>query len=293
MELNWLRYFHTVAQTKSITLASQRLRVSQPAVTKMIKQLERHYDRKLFLRNRRGVALTPEGRALYLRCVPIFHQLDGLERKSFGTSQNFNDTFRIGASDSLCHYLFPKAIARFQKKYSAVNWELFSGTSTEIKKRVLVGELDYGLFYTRMGLKERELLSDEVIGRVPFVVACSKMKSKFKTIAQLNQQKLIYIGARTQDYPTTIPEEWIYNSLGIKIDRTIQCNNKETQKKLVLEGVGFAVLPGFMVKDARSELTVFESDRTQINLLLVSRKHESVSDAFRHFLKQDFILTGV
>jgi DNA-binding transcriptional LysR family regulator len=285
MELHWLRSFHAVARAKSITLASRQLRVSQPAVTKIIKQLENHYELKLFVRKRRGMDLTREGQALYERCIPIFQRLDELNHFTWKSGDQFRGLLRVGASDSICNYLFPKKISAFQKNNPEVGWDIFSGTSNEIKKRLIAGELDYGMFFTRIGLQDRQLLEERVLTSLPFAVASSKKLPRFKTIAELNRLDLPYVGARTDDYPTLIPEQWIYGKLGIKVGKTYQANNKETQKRLILEGLGFGVLPTFMIQDSLAKLQIFKSAQTEVSLLLVSRKGETISPGLEAFLR--------
>ncbi|MDE6141312.1 MAG: LysR family transcriptional regulator, partial [Bacilli bacterium] len=65
VNLNTLKYFYEIASTKNITKASENLNVSQPALTKAIKQLESDLNTKLFIRSKKGVVLTDTGEILY------------------------------------------------------------------------------------------------------------------------------------------------------------------------------------------------------------------------------------
>lgn len=65
INLNTLNYFYEIANTNNITKASENLNVSQPALTKAIKQLESDLNAKLFIRSKKGVVLTEAGEILY------------------------------------------------------------------------------------------------------------------------------------------------------------------------------------------------------------------------------------
>jgi DNA-binding transcriptional LysR family regulator len=291
MELNWLRYFHEVAQVKSVTLASQRLRVSQPAVTKMIKQLEESLGYALFRRNGRGIVMTAEGQKLYEISISVFNRLKDVEQIQGGLDFESREVLRVGASDSVCNYLLPSAVARFSKKFQNLQWSFYSATSSEIKQKLLSAEIDYGIFYTRLGLQEKQLLKELPLKKVPFQLAYSKKLGSWTTMAKLNQANLTYVGARSNDYPTTIPEQWLYNRVGLKIGRVVEANNKETQKQMVLAGLGFGIFPAFMIeKEVRDKsLTALALKSEHMEISLVMRKEESISLIFKSFL-DDFLL---
>ncbi len=75
LNLNTLKYFYEIAETKNITKASSNLNVSQPALTKALKQLERDMNSTLFTRSKKGVTLTTEGELLYDYTKKMFHSL--------------------------------------------------------------------------------------------------------------------------------------------------------------------------------------------------------------------------
>ena len=75
INLNTLKYFYEVASIKNMTKASENLNVSQPALTKAIKQLESDLNVQLFTRSKKGVALTDAGEVLYEYTVSAFQKL--------------------------------------------------------------------------------------------------------------------------------------------------------------------------------------------------------------------------
>ena len=65
INLNFLKYYYEVANAKNITKASEILNISQPALTKAIKELENELNTTLLIRNKKGVVLTEQGKILY------------------------------------------------------------------------------------------------------------------------------------------------------------------------------------------------------------------------------------
>ena len=283
MELGWLKYFYEVGKTESVTQASERLRVSQPAVSKMIKQLEGALGYPLFQKSGRKIRLTRDGQNLMNHCRPIFAQLGEIGKIKTGVDADSDEMIRFGASDNLCNYLIPGCLQKFKRKFKNVQWTLYSGTSSEIKSRVLSGEVDFGIFYTRLSLREKQILDEKELGRVRFRVVyppsfCTAGK-KLRNLAAFNRAQIPYVGARMADYQHTTSEQWIYNRLKLNVENRIQVNSKETQKKLVLQGLGFGIFPEFMVeKELKSgKLVEFLGADTTMELILVTRKQESLS----------------
>lgn len=84
INLNLLKYFYEVVNTKNITKASENLCVSQPAITKAIKDLENELNVKLLLRSKKGVTPTTEGEILYEHIKDMFNNL----KRTFNTIEN-------------------------------------------------------------------------------------------------------------------------------------------------------------------------------------------------------------
>ena len=287
MELNWLKYFYEVAGTQSVTLASKKMRVSQPAVTKMVKQLEVDLGYVLFRRTGRKMVLTTEGRMLFQQCIPIFKKLQEIGTLQNSLSSDSQEEFKIGASDNVCNYLLPSAIGPLRKEFPRVQWNVFSGTSYDIKQKLLSGELDYGLFYAPMTLQEKSFFNETVLARVSFVIAFSPLLGELKTIRALNRAKISYVGARKSDYPGSSPEQWIYHRLGVEIHSPLELNSKEMQKRMVMAGMGFSIFPEFMIREElnRKKLLMIPASRSEIELRWITRKDENQTRLADRFLK--------
>src|ERR1700733_2260974 len=106
-EISQIRYFIEVARQGSFTGASKALRISQPAISKMVKKLEEDCGHRLFHRNKIRISLTEEGRLLLHHCENIYSELDLLEKKLQNRKGTLSGKVEVGMSDNLCNYFLP------------------------------------------------------------------------------------------------------------------------------------------------------------------------------------------
>ncbi|RAK66855.1 LysR substrate-binding domain-containing protein [Hymenobacter edaphi] len=161
-----LRVFQAVAQHLSFTKAAQELCITQPAVTKHIRELERSYEQRLFERRGNRVSLTEAGQLL-LRYAGQVHELHHQLAEQLHT---LHDTtagrLRLGASSTLAQYVVPPILPGFQARYPRVELTLLIGNSEQVAEALLRGEIDLGLVEGQV--KNRDLhyeflLDDELV----------------------------------------------------------------------------------------------------------------------------------
>ncbi len=110
---NLLRMFIVVAEEGSITKASEKLYISQPAITKAIKELEAEMGGKLFVRKNRGVELTTEGKNIFEKAKPLMKELDGLYDYFSNVTKLKAGVLRIGTTTSNITILLSPIIGKF------------------------------------------------------------------------------------------------------------------------------------------------------------------------------------
>ena len=145
MELNWelCRMFYQVARCRNFSRAAAMLFTSQPAVSRAMAALERELGCRLFIRNRRGVELTPEGRLFYAHVSSGYEQFrrgrEALEQ-ALGLQSG---SIAIGASETaLRGWLFSR-IDRFHAQYPGVKLRLYGGTSRQAMEELKSGARDF------------------------------------------------------------------------------------------------------------------------------------------------------
>lgn len=141
INLNSLKYFYEIASAKNITKASENLNVSQPALTKAIKQLESDLNAKLFTRSKKGVVLTEEGEILYDYTKSSLANLSStLNVIKQGTEKSV--TLYIGATTT--NFLEPilPSLDKFRKLYPNIKIEIVLEEIEILEKYSRLGKLD-------------------------------------------------------------------------------------------------------------------------------------------------------
>ncbi|MBS7565691.1 LysR substrate-binding domain-containing protein [Mucilaginibacter sp. SMC90] len=162
-----LQVFHTVAKRLNFTKASTELFISQPAVTKHIKELEEQFKTTLIERSgNKKISLTPAGEMLLAyadRLAAVYNELDFdmnlLIKKHSGT-------LRIGGSNTVAQYVIPPVLARFHEKFKDVQVNLVPGNTEQVEQALLNKEIDLGIvegILRNPQLSYQEFLSDELV----------------------------------------------------------------------------------------------------------------------------------
>ena len=141
INLNLLKYFYEVVNTKNITKASENLCVSQPAITKAIKDLENELNVKLLLRSKKGVTPTTEGEILYEHIKDMFNNL----KRTFNTIENTKTSggnLYIGATTTNFLEFIKKALNEFKLKYPNIHIDITLETIDVLEEKAKVGKLD-------------------------------------------------------------------------------------------------------------------------------------------------------
>lgn len=144
MNIRHLAIFHQVARSGSVSGAAEKLHISQPAVSRQLREFEARQGVPLFDRLPRGMRLTEAGRVLAAYADKIFileqeaqHALDDLQGLRAGN-------LRVGASTTIGSYLLPDAFVAFRERYPDIHLNLEVGNTHLIQTRLLAGELDIG-----------------------------------------------------------------------------------------------------------------------------------------------------
>src|SRR5690348_8311615 len=103
MELQYLKYFSSVADTLNFSEAARRCRVSQPSLSAQIRILEDRLGTQLFHRNKRTVSLTKEGKALLPRVKKILSEIEGLSLAAKDLQDPLSGTLFVGATPLIPH----------------------------------------------------------------------------------------------------------------------------------------------------------------------------------------------
>lgn len=136
MNLHHLAIFHSIAETGSISGCAARMRVSQPAISRQLKQFEQRMGVVLFERLPRGMRLTQAGEVLRDYATRLF----GIAGMAEAAVKELADVRRgrlmIGASNTIGTYILPSLLARFRRNHPAVRVSMFVGNTAQVSEGV-------------------------------------------------------------------------------------------------------------------------------------------------------------
>jgi DNA-binding transcriptional LysR family regulator len=164
-----LRYFLAVADEGSLTRAAERMFVSQPALTKQIRQLERLLGVQLFTRSRAGMALTEPGRALADGVPAILANVDHVLRTTKATGRRASRVLRVGFVASAANEATQEIVAAFTRHRPDWRVELRQAAWSDPTAGLAAGEVDAALL--RVPFPGQESLRVDVLFAEPRCVA--------------------------------------------------------------------------------------------------------------------------
>ncbi len=143
MEIRLLRYFLEIAREENMTRAAKTLHISQPTLSKQMKELEQELGRKLFRRGSTSMKLTDEGVLLRRRAEDILDMVDKTTSEFKSLDEINGGDVYIGCAESYLIRYLAQVIKEFRKKYPLMQYHLLSGNTENVAERLDRGLLDF------------------------------------------------------------------------------------------------------------------------------------------------------
>ncbi len=145
MELRVLEYFLAVAREESISGAAQYLHITQPTLSRQMKDLEEEFGKQLFVRGNRKITLTEDGMLLRKRAEEITLLAHKTEMEMLANNIDLNGDIYIGSGETKGMKLVAKTIHKMQKIHPQVKFHIYSGNAEDVAQRLDKGLLDFGI----------------------------------------------------------------------------------------------------------------------------------------------------
>ena len=256
MDIATLQAFVAVAESGSFSEASERLFLTQPAISKRIAQLESELTTRLFDRIGRGINLTESGQALLPRARHILLEVEDSRRVISNLSGQVGGRLRIGTSHHIGLHRLPPVLRRFSATFPEVELDLHFMDSEEACRAVLHGDLELGV--VTLPLESPAELNTRLVWPDPldFIVNPQHplaTDSKAMSPARLCEHAAILPAPGT--YTREVIEQ-AFQPLGLSIPIRMATNYLETIKMMVSVGLGWSVLPRTMLSTDLQALNV-------------------------------------
>jgi len=277
------RVFFQVAESGSISRAAKALFVSQPAVTKSIKTLEKELDVILFIRTSKGVTLTREGEVLFDYVEVAFDQLSQGEKRIKELKNNDFGSIRIGISNILCKYYFIPYLKLFHETYPKLKIEIVNRTSPETLELLEVGRIDCAII---SDVGNKSLYNYQHLMEIQDTfVSKDKSPSEVLEIKELENHPLLLLEKKNATR-ASFDEHFVEHQVNVHVD--IEISSMEFLIEFAKIGLGVSAVIKDFVQDELDKESLYE---WPINPMLPKRsvgllykKGEPLSIALKTFI---------
>ena len=145
MDIRVLRYFLTVAREESFSRAAESLFLSQPTLSRQIKEMEEELGVALFIRTNRNVQLTKEGMRLRRRAQEIVDLMDKTREEFSSLEEEISGDVYIGGGETHVMRQIAQIAVDVQREQPGIHYHLYSGNADDVVERLDKGLLDFGL----------------------------------------------------------------------------------------------------------------------------------------------------
>ncbi|MBV9866518.1 MAG: LysR family transcriptional regulator [Abitibacteriaceae bacterium] len=240
MNINHLAIFHAVAEEGSVTRAAERLCISQPAVSKQLRELEKTLGMALFHRLSKGVQLTEAGELL----LGYSRQLFALEAEAEQALRELwaleRGRLRVGASTTIGTYLLPEICAQFSQRYPGIEMQLEIANSRTVEQLLRDNKIDLALTEgpaEATDIKLEVWLEDELVVIAPPYHPL--VQEPVITVERLCAEPFIWreVGSGTQ----AIIEQALQTK-GLQVQAAMSLGSTEAIKRAVAAGMGISIV---------------------------------------------------
>ena len=276
MEIRALRYFLETAKEGNMTRAAKRLFISQPTMSKQLKELENELGVKLFIRSNYSIKLTEAGMLLRDRAEDILSLVDKTEAEFKSLEEiNSGDIF-VGAPESEAMSLFAEAVHSLQKSYPKIRCNIYSGNLPDVCERLDKGLLDFAIVMSYVDLSKYNYLplpakdtwgilmrkDDPLAGKYTFEVADLKKLPLICSRQWIDQESPKWLGSSAKDMNIIATYNLVYNG-----------------SIMVRAGMGYAVVLDKLVNIGDDSSLIFKplSGVPQTETYVIWRKDQAFS----------------
>lgn len=248
MEMSQLRTFRVVAETLSFTRASERLHLTQSAVSHQIKALERELGEPLFIRAKRGVKISQAGKVALEYAERILEDAEALRERLSGRAAAPIGRVRAAAATQAFVHLFAELFESFMRKHEGVELSFRTTVSTEqTVADILNGAADVGFASLPVyspALQVTELFEDELVLVVghPHRLA----REREATVDEIKRERLILFERGASIRRAT---DVFFQRVDFHPELALESNDTYFIKLMVEHGLGLSLLPAWAVRD--------------------------------------------
>ncbi|CAM3990004.1 LysR family transcriptional regulator [Paenibacillus alkaliterrae] len=290
MEVRVLRYFLAVARKGSITGAADFLHVTQPTMSRQLKDLEQELGKKLFIRSSHSVILTDEGMLLRKRAEEIVAMVDKLEAEFRSMEETISGDVYIGGGETEAMKQIARVVRDLQLSYPNIRYHLYSGNEDDVTERLDKGLLDFGILIQPADLSKYNYINipdKDVWGVVMRKYSPLAFKDTIQAADLINVPLICSRQAMKQTFSKNEFADWFGEDFD-KLNVVTTYNLAYNAAIMVEEGIGYAITLDRIVNTSSDSNLCFRplEPRLESGLNIVWKKHQVFSAAADLFFKE-------
>lgn len=293
MKIDNLKMFCDVVEEGSITQAAKKGYVSQPAVTKQIRQLENMYGTALFDRSENKLILTEAGKVLYPYAKEMVSHYQKSKEAIHYLLDDQNIKLSVGASLTIGEYILPELLKRYLHKYENIKFHLAVSNTPDILTKLKMNEIDVALVegMTEKNKEDKELLTVKFSEDDLVLVTSSDHRWKNRSdidLEELSEEKMIWREALSG---TRRIVEQALDERGIlgNIHAAIELGSLQAIKSSVEADLGISILPKLTItKELKYSLlreVKIKDFHLKRDLYVVKKKSRFEKAGLNHFIE--------
>ena len=237
------RIFYVVANHCNITKASEELSISQPAISKSIKNLEEQLGGQLFVRTKRGVVLTEEGKEFYNYIKQAIEYINNAENKFTDLINLETGCIKIGISTTLTKEFLLPYLEEFHSLYPKIDIQIITNLTSDLMPKLRNGLIDIVI----LNLNDKNYGNDTQIIKCKKINDCFVVNNKYKelidkevSLKDLNNYPLILQakGSNTREFLDNIARE---NGVVLKPNIELASYSLVVEFSKIGLGIGYAI----------------------------------------------------
>jgi DNA-binding transcriptional LysR family regulator len=235
-----------LSEEMNMRKASERLFVSQPALSQRLQTIEKSWGFQIFIRSQKGLTLTPAGEKVISFAREVVNKEEKVREQISELEGEVHGTLKLAVASIIGQHWLPEVLKKYVNKYPHAKISLITGWSSEILKSMFEDHVHIGIIRGNpewKGIKEHLLtdtlyLVDTEISKIEDVLHTERPFIQFKSDSTYYQEI----------------QDWWHNQFQTSPKRTIVVDQIETCKQMAFNGIGYAILPSVTLKEDEQDI---------------------------------------
>jgi len=286
MDIRVLQYFLAVARDESISKAAETLHMTQPPLSRQLKDLEKELGKQLLIRGSKKITLTEDGMLLRKRAEELVDLMEKTKAELTSSNENINGEIYIGCGETESISFLAQAARNLQKDHPLIRYHIYSGDEERVIEKLDKGLIDFGLLVNPADISNYDYI------HLPIKDLWGVLMRKDSPLAEKDkiQAEDLWDKPLILSHQTSINSEmalWLktdFSKLNIAATYDLVYNAAQFAKN----GLGYVIALNKLINTTGNSELCFRPlfPTLQAELFIVWKKYQVLSRASRAFLQQ-------